>query len=376
MAARTLQLVALEVAPLAVPLRHPFVIATGRVDVTPNALVRLQVRDSQTGQVAVGLGEAATLPPVTLETLDDVLRALQLLARTLPMTLPACRDVDDALAAWFAAARLPWLGPCARAGLDMALHDAWGQLDGRPVFARLHAGAVPCELPTDVTLAIASPAAMAEQAVQWRARAFGCFKVKVGQDVAGDMQRLQAIVAAAPGCTLRVDANGGYSQADALALLAAMARLPARVECFEQPCAADDLDGLRACRRFGLCAIVADESCQDSADVQRLADVGAVDGVNLKLVKTGGIGHALHVGQLARKLGLQLMVGSMVETRLGVTAAAHLCTALGGVEFADLDTAFLLTADPFTGGYAAAGAILRLSEAAGLGVAEAHVPEA
>lgn len=364
----------LTVSPLRVPLTVPFVIATGRVDATPNALVRIDVQDRDTGLTWQGLGEAATLPPVTEEALDDVLRALTRLARELPLDLGEVAGPDEALAVLVQRARVPWLGPVARMGLDMALHDALGRRAGLPVYALLDSAAQSVALRTDITLAIGEPAAMGQLAERWAASGFDTFKVKVGRDLSADVAALLAIQAQVPAARLRIDANAGYEVGAALALCAAIERHGLQVECFEQPCGADDFDGLRAVTAAVPFDVLADESCQGYEAVCRLVEAGAVDGVNLKLAKCGGLMHALAAGRLARQHGLSLMVGSMVETRLGVTAAAHLAAALGGVEYADLDTAWLLTEEPWVGGYVADGPNYAVPAAAGLGIAEAFGP--
>lgn len=381
------RLEALRCAPLAVPLRDPFVIASGRVDVTPNVLLRLTVRDLDSGRVVEGLGEAATLPPVTAETQAAVLASLR--ALRLPLDLGAgAGDVGDADTAAEAhgaslgahgdglGAHGDGLGPCARAGLDMALHDAVGQLRGAPVHRLLRPGsATPAPwLTSDITLAIAAPETMATWAGQWRARGFSAFKVKVGSDRDADLRALRAIVQAVPDATLRLDANGGYDLPSALRMVADIERHGLPVTCFEQPCATDDIAAMAAVRRATPYDVLADESCKSVADLQRLLDADAVDGVNLKLVKSGGLRHCLAIATLARAAGLSLMVGAMVETRLGIAAALQLATAVGGVEFPDLDTAWLLAGDPFVGGYEVDGARLRAVDAPGLGLRLGEAP--
>jgi L-alanine-DL-glutamate epimerase-like enolase superfamily enzyme len=344
----------LHAAPLAVPLHTPFVIASARVDVTANVLVRVQVRDPTMDRRVEGLGEAATLWPVTLETQGDVLANLQALAQALPLAL-----TDP---------RLTRLPPCARAGVDMAVLDGVGKLQGKPLYQLLNPQATLLPLTTDVTIAIADPAEMARQAAAWSQRGFACFKVKVGRDMAQDLRALTAIVQEVPHCTLRIDANGGYTADDALAFCAEVAKLRLPVACFEQPCATEDHVGLARVAREAPFAVIADESCKSLTDLDDLIRVGACDGVNLKLVKAGGLAAAYAIGKKAQAHGLSLMVGAMVETRLGIAAAAHLTVALGGVAYPDLDTAFLLREDPFVGGYLAEGPHLALTDAPGLGV--------
>src|ERR1700722_11342985 len=116
------------------------------------------------------------------------------------------------------------------------------------------------------------------------------------------------------------------------------------------------------------CPVIADESVKDRADLVRLVDYGAADGINLKLAKCGGPVEAFELGRLARQAGLKLMVGGMVETRLGMTAAAQVAAALADVEFIDLDTAWLLREDWFVGGYSATGPRYEMSGKPGLGI--------
>lgn len=337
---------ALRARPLSVPLIEPFVIATGRVDAT--RAVEVEARVTWRGKSDVGLGEAACLPPVTREDQGDVLRELE-----------RVRVVDaDALAG---------LGPVARAAVETAILDAMARIEGIPVRDLLDGTSVDA-LETDVTIAIAAPAKMAELARGWVARGFRALKVKVGRDVDADARALEAVGRAAPGATLRVDANAGYSAAEAVDLARACERLGLRVECWEQPCAADDLDGMSEVAAALDAPVIADESVKTLDDVRVLARRRYADGVNLKLAKSGGPLACLAIGIAARAAGLRLMVGGMVETRLGMTAASHLACALGGVDFVDLDTAWLLAEDPYEGGYVADGPRYRLPDVPGLGV--------
>jgi len=114
--------------------------------------------------------------------------------------------------------------------------------------------------------------------------------------------------------------------------------------------------------------VLADESVKSLAELRAVLAARAATGVNLKVAKSGSLLGAYAIGREAQKAGLPLMVGGMVETRLGMTAAAHLVAALGGVAFPDLDTAWLLATDPFEGGYVADGPRYLLPDAPGLGV--------
>jgi len=158
-----------------------------------------------------------------------------------------------------------------------------------------------------------------------------------------------------------VDANAAWSVEQALRLIPQLAELG--VELVEQPLAVDDVNGLRQLKAAQLpLLIVADESVKTAADVVRLAD--AVDGVNIKLMKTGGIQGALTAIHTARSCGLKVMLGCMVESSLGATAAAHLA---GLADWIDLDGPLLIANDPFVG-VRFDGAQLTLPESPGLGV--------
>ncbi len=329
------------------PLLEPFVIASGRVDAT--RAVEVEAHVTWRGRGEVGLGEAACLPPVTKEDQGDVLREL----RGVPTA-----DATVVLAA---------LGPVSRAAVETAVLDAMARIEGVSVRALLGDARLDT-LETDVTIAIAAPAKMGELARGWIARGFRALKVKVGKDVDTDARALEAVGRAAPEATLRVDANAGYSAGEAIALARACARLDLRIECWEQPCAADDLDGMAEVAEALEAPVVADESVKTLDDLHVLARRRYADGVNLKLAKSGGPLACLAIGAAARAAGLRVMIGGMVETRLGMTAAAHVACALGGVDFVDLDTAWLLAEDPYEGGYVADGPRYRLPAVPGLGV--------
>jgi L-alanine-DL-glutamate epimerase-like enolase superfamily enzyme len=354
-------IVEITVAPLSVPLREPFVIASGRLEATRAALVRATLEDDR-GRRATGLGESAALPPVTREDQPDLLRAIVAAAEGLAGVSIADLDELDRLLT----ARLPG-GGVARAGVEAALLDAAARLAGEPLHRALGGTASPA-LTTDITLSIALPDAMAATALRHAGAGFSCFKVKVGRDWRADCASLRAVAAAVPGARFRLDANAGFTAAEALALLETALGDGLTIECYEQPCAAGDLAGMAEVAARAPMPVVADESFRGPADLDRLLAARAAGGVNLKLTKLGGPLAALALGRRARAEGLRLMAGAMVETRVGLLAMAHVVTALGGVEWVDLDTAFLLADDPFEGGWHAEGPSLRLTGEPGLGV--------
>ncbi len=321
-------------------LRHTFHIAHGASATRRNVLMRL----------GEGLGEAA---PVAYhgESAEGVVAALE-------QWRPELERLDDPAAIAWLMQRIDG-SRAARAAVDLALHDALGKRLGSPLYAMLGLRGLPLP-PTSFTIAITAPEEL-EARVQ-AAASYPILKVKLGTE--RDLAIVQTIRAAAPQAVIRVDANAAWTVPQALQLIPQLAELG--VELIEQPLAVDDLAGMRELQRAALpLPIIADESVKAPADIMWLAD--AVDGVNIKLMKTGGIRGALAAIETARSSGLKIMLGCMVETSLGATAAAHLT---GLADWVDLDGPLLIVNDPFRG-VRFNGAQLTLPEEPGLGVVAA-----
>lgn len=365
------RLVSLRAEPLSVPLREPFVIATARMEATRAALVRVTLALPD-GTRAEGLGEAAALPPVTKEDQPDLLASI---ARAAPALVGRTLGSLDAIAV---AADVLSGSPVARAGLETAMLDALARLAGVPLAVLLTGSSSVAPMmegmTTDITLPIEAPEHMAKTAIVWRAAGFTCFKVKVGRAWARDRDALRAVHAAVPDATFRLDANEGFTAKDALLLLEDALSAGLVIECFEQPCRRDDLVGMAEISARSSVPVVADESLRSERDLDAILRAKAARGVNLKLVKLGGPRAALAIGRRAKAEGLGVMAGAMVETRLGLTAMAHVVAALGGVDWVDLDTALLLERDPFEGGMKCVASRIDLPPDAGLGIA-LRIPE-
>ena len=242
----------------------------------------------------------------------------------------------------------------ARAALDMALHDWLGKRLGMPVWKLLGLDRAKTPL-SCVTLGMAEPGEMLKKLETLKD--FPVIKVKLGAP--GDVANLRRIREHYQG-RIQVDANAAWDAASAVRVLNEIA--PLGIDLVEQPVAREDLDGLSFVRARSPIPVFADESCHHLADIGRLA--GRVDGVNLKLMKTGGIREALRMIHAARALGMQVMLGSMVESSLALSAAAQLAPL---ADYLDLDGHWLIAADPFAGAPAELG-VIALRDAPGLGV--------
>ncbi|PYP41473.1 MAG: dipeptide epimerase [Gemmatimonadetes bacterium] len=325
--------------------RHPFAIARGSTNGYKRAWVRLVDDDG-----LEGWGEA---DPSSFygETLETVLAAFAKLASHLP------RDPFDVEAAedrWEHALPKNW---AARAALSAALHDLVGKKLSQPLW-RLW-GLVPKRAPlSSFTIGLDAPDKM--RAKVREADDYPILKVKLGTDRDEEILRTVREATRKP---LRVDANAGWTVARAKQMIPVLKEYG--VEFLEQPLPPDDLEGLSDVRRAAAkhnLPVVVDESCLVATDIPRL--VGRADGINIKLAKCGSLREALRMIATARAHGMLVMVGCMIETSLGITAAAHF-TPL--VDAADLDGAALTVDDPFAGATIDNGQI-RLPTEPGLGV--------
>ncbi len=324
--------------PITLDLRTTFRIAHGASDQRFNVIVHLNE----------GLGEAAAVAyhGESQAGIMEYLQGLGGLASDDPFQLEEILN------------KLPCGSQAARAGVDIALHDLWGRRLGQPLY-RLF-GLNPEHMPlTSFTIAMDEPAIMAERAAQ---SGYPIIKIKLGspQD-----EESVAAIRSATRARLRVDANAGWSREQAAAIIPRLVQYD--LEFVEQPLPKGDLEGFRRLRQQmraqGVTLpIFADESIKTAGDVA--AHAGAVDGVVIKLMKSGGIREALRAIAVARALDMQVMIGCMVETSIGVTAAAHLAPLC---DYADLDGPLLIRNDPYEGLHYN-GSQMILPDGPGLGV--------
>lgn len=234
-----------------------------------------------------------------------------------------------------------------RSAFDMALYDLLGKVAGLPLYAVLGGGKR--SFWTDNTIGISEPDDMAKKAVDYKNQGFKAIKVKLGETADRDIERIRKIrKAIGEELPIRIDANQGWDYKTAVTVLQALE--PMRIEYCEQPIARWDYENMRRIRQNTSIAIMADESLFDHHDAFKLATMGCCDYFNIKLAKAGGIHTALKINAIAEGAGIHCMVGCMMETRLGLTAAAHLVSSRPNIRYADLDGHIALKEDPVIGG--------------------------
>jgi len=331
----------LTLAPLDIPLHQPFGISGGAQEAARNVLVIVELNDGTRGW-----GEAAPFPAYNGETPAAALAALTG-ARG---WLPGC-DVREwrQLAARFR--RQPGnAGGSAQCALETALLDALTRYHGVPMWCFFGGAGTQLETDMTITTGTAADARLAARAI--RGNRIRIIKVKIGGPggVALDLARLVAVREAAPVAPLILDGNAGLTRAAASELVRGLKERGIAPVLLEQWLAKDDLEGARLLGRESGWAIAADESVATVDDVRRVAQAGAAQVVNIKLMKAGII-EALDLADAARDAGLGLMIGGNVESMLAMTVSACFAAGQGGFRFADLDTPLFLATNPFEGGF-------------------------
>src|SRR5256712_3400070 len=346
-----------EAIPVSFRLTEGYRIAGHTYRTAENIVVKVDTSDGRTG-----FGCAAPAPEVTGEAPADALEARQ------DRLIPLLRMSDASDPAGFArrATEAAPAAPAARAACEMALLDLAGLRARVPLVRVL--GIKRGRLPTSITLGIDEPRATLERARRHVAAGFRILKLKVGENWEEDLKTVLLLrQALGAGVLLRADGNQGYSEEAARRFLAALP--PGSLELLEQPTAASDLQALRRLAEEFELPIMADESVLGAPDARRLVEARAADLVNIKLMKSGGVGESMDIARTTHAAGIGAMIGCMDESRIGIAAALHFALAAPNVERADLDGHLDLADDVATGGVLIAnGDVLPLLDRDGLGV--------
>ncbi len=353
---------------LSVPLHTPFVTALRSTSTVETVLVEVVDSDG-----VVGWGEAPQVWQVTGDSLAGSQACLEGPLRDALVGRPADPRESAALVQ-----RAVVGNRSAKMAADVALHDLAARRCGLTLAQHLAAHEGTSELAatqvrTDVTLAAGSPAELAAAALARVADGFATLKLKVGTDATTDVARVLAVRAAVgPAVALRLDANQGWDAFEAVRVISALEAAGADVELVEQPVPAHDLIGLAYVTAHVETPVMADESLFTLEDLVEVIRLDAADLVNVKLAKCGGLTPALELLDVADRHGFGTFVGSMMESHLGVGAAASLVAAVGTSSLPDLDAAWWSVASPFAGGPSYDGDRLVLSHQPGLGIEGVH----
>lgn len=342
---------------ISIPLAQTFKTALRTVDQIQNVCVCIKTDTAHEGYgsaapVAVITGETALSVTGAIDHIKTALIGLEI--ETLELVLQKLNSCIKG-------------NPSAKAALDMALYDLYCKWCHLPVYRFL--GGPSCSLQTDMTISIDTLPKMADDVEKALAKGFDTLKIKVGNDPELDFLRLKTISkVAGPSIKLRIDANQGWKPKEAVNIMERVYREGIAIELLEQPVFSEDYNGMKFVRDRVSVPVIADESVFSPADALRILEMQAVDGINIKLMKCGGIYNALKIAAIAESAGVSCMIGSMMEGALSVSAAVHLAKAKSVITRYDLDAPLFCSKDPSGECLEYKGPALTVRELPGLGI--------
>jgi L-alanine-DL-glutamate epimerase-like enolase superfamily enzyme len=350
----------IDIFKMNVEITQPIRILLGVLDTANNLVIKIT---TDTG--LVGWGEASPCTVITGDSQNTNYVTAQTIARLIKGKNAL------AIAARMLEVNNVTIGDSSvRSAFDMALYDIAAKAANMPLYQFL--GGERRELRTDLTIGIKDTVeetvAQAKSIIE---AGFNAIKLKVGRPGLEDVPHVKAVrELIGPNMALKMDSNQGWDYPTAVANINAMEEL--NLQYAEQPIAVWDYEGLARLRKKVNLPICADESVFDHRDALKLVKMGAVDYLNIKLGKSGGIYIGLKINAIAEAAGMKCMIGCFAESRLGLSAAAHLAMARPNISFIDLDSCYHFKNDPVIGGVSfdeKIGGLLHLPDAIGHGAA-------
>lgn len=343
---------------ISVPLRTPFKTALRTVNSVEDIIVRIE---TDTGNV--GYGEVPPTGVITGDTTGAIIGAIEshIKKALIGMDIENIEEIMDKLDKSIVG------NTSAKAGVDIAIYDLYGQLYNAPVYKIL--GGYRKEIITDITISVNEPEEMARDSIDAINRGYRTLKIKVGNDAKKDIERMKAIrEAVGYDVDLRIDANQGWNYKEAIYTLRKMEDAGLNIELVEQPVPGHDFEGLKMVTDNVSIPVMADESVFSPKDAIKIMEMRAADYINIKLMKTGGIHNALKICNIAEVYGVECMIGCMLEAKVSVNAAVHLAAAKKIITKIDLDGPVLCSEDPVDGGSVFNESKIILNDAPGFGI--------
>jgi L-alanine-DL-glutamate epimerase-like enolase superfamily enzyme len=353
-----LRITSIKTGTISIPLRTPFKTSLRTVNRIISTVVLIE-----TDAGISGIGEAHPTAQITGESPASVRSAIHefIFPRISNCNVCNLEETSNRIADAITG------NPSAKAAVEMAVYDLFGKYYQIPVYRLL--GGYRNQVETDLTISVNSPAQMAADSCTAVERGFRILKLKVGLDPAQDIARINAVKnACGDGILLRLDANQGWNTGEAIRIMRTVEAQTGNIDLLEQPVAADDLEGLRTVKNSITTPVLADESVFSPADANRIITANAADFINIKLMKSGGLRAAQQICTLAETSRRECFIGCMMESKIGITAAAHLACGKSIITRCDLDSPALCSEDPVIGGVTMDGPWLKVSEAPGLGI--------
>ncbi len=352
----------IETGSIQIPLVTPFKTSLRTATHVDDILVRVTADTGETG-----FGEAPPTAVITGDTKGSIRAAIEeFIAPSL-----VGYDIEDLDGIMARLSSCIQKNTSAKAAVDMAIYDLYAKRLGLPLYKVL--GGRSNTVETDITISVDTTSKMVSDSLKAVKDGFNILKVKVGKEGLKDVERIAKIrEAVGPEIQIRVDANQGWNAKDAVRIITALEDLNLDIDLVEQPVPAHDLLGMKYVTERVYTPILADESVFTAEDAITIIQERAADLINIKLMKTGGIYQALKICSIAEIYGVECMMGCMLESKIAVSAGAHLAGAKGIITRADLDGPGLCSIDPYEGGPEYNAGTILLNETPGLGIT--HVP--
>jgi len=338
MITKNLQITQIEIYKLLIPLKEPFIISLGPIYNAENIIVVIR-----TNKGIGGFGECSPFMTINGESQSTCFLVGQYFSKVLkgknPLDIEGNMKLMD---------KIIYGNSSIKSAFDIAMHDIAAQEAGLPLYQFL-GGKKNKTLVTDYTVSIGDPQKMAADAVKIKEAGFPVIKVKLGEGKEIDVERIKAIrKAIGKKLPLRIDANQGWDVNTAIKTLQALK--DDHIQYCEEPIPRWDFLNLKKVKKKSPIPVMADESCCDHHDAKRLIQLGACDMFNLKLGKSSGLLKAKKIIALAEKENMMMQVGGFMESKITMTANAHLALSSKNILHCDFDTPLMFAEDPVSGG--------------------------
>lgn len=351
----------IQVGEVHIPLQRPFKTALRTVTDVEDIIVKIETEDGQ-----VGFGEAPPTAVITGDTKGSITTAIMEFIRQNLIGL----SIDNLEEIFHKLDTCIVKNTSAKAAVDMAIYDLYAKCMNRPLYKIL--GGYRNTVETDLTISVNPISEMVADSLDAVKQGFRILKIKVGKEGFKDVERISEIrKAVGNDIIIRVDANQGWEPKQSVRIIRAMEDAGLNIELVEQPVNAHDFAGMQYVTQNVDTKILADESVFSAEDAINIIKGHAADLINIKLMKTGGIHNALKICEIAELYNVQCMIGCMLESKISVSAAAHLAGAKRNITMADLDGPSLCKIDPYEGGPQYIANQIILNETPGLGILNA-----
>ncbi len=348
----------ISIGQLQIPLIRPFITAVRRTDCVDDVVIMLK---TNTG--AIAYGSAASTPAITGDNIESIIHAIQTTLAP-PLIGKNISELNNLLQMTEQA--MPG-NTSAKAAIDIALHDLFAQYCGLPLYQLL--GSNKNTIESCITISVKNKEAMLNDAIEFINQGHKVLKIKLGLNPEDDQQRIHFLrTHLGNNVSLLVDANQGWSYSDSLNMIHYFEKQQLNITLVEQPVSAKDKNSLKKITHQVNYPIIADEACFSPEDALDLAQLNACNGLNIKLMKSGGIANAQAIYHIAHAAHMQIMAGCMLESPIGVAAISSFALSKPNIVYADLDPIFLIRDNYVLGGAQKMSNKIVLADKPGLGI--------